>query len=248
MLNKTIECLSQLVQQLPKDKAYMQWIGQLFDDDNHFARYDKVEMLLVYWRKDRPVYRRIPACLTKNGNREPQLLFTTAPLVRITEGPRSNRVLPDEDILSTEQCESAGIYKRLSLGANTNEFSPLRHKDVKYGESLQQLCNDIQRDDLKTTLDTPATYLTCRGDGSHFLRVGSEDWYESVTNGLTEFNINKLPREEIINAGGGRMGLPFEHVYGKGVVALDPLHMGYWRCISLYDLNCTKPHLRVSVQ
>jgi hypothetical protein len=211
------------------------------------VRYDKVELVVIYWRKNKPVYRRIPACLTKNFNREPQLLFTSAPLVRITDGPRPGRVVTDEEVLPTESYEPAGVYKRLTLGSGQSEFSPINHKDIKYGESLQLLCHDILRDEVSQSFELPFSYLTYRGGGTHLLRKGSEDWYKAIS-GTSEFSVESLPECCKVQAGDGRIGLPFEHVYGKGVVAMDPMHMGVWKCVPLYELNICKPHLKVSIQ
>lgn len=247
MLNRTIEEMEKHANQLPDDKAYVQWVGQLFDDNNDFVRYDTVELIAIYWRKNKPVYRHIPASLIKNFNKEPQLLFTTAPMVKVLSGIRANRVVPDDAVFPSEDFESVGIYRRLEVGSAVNTFSPLRPKDVKYAENIQSLCTALSRDEELAPFVIPACHLTCRGEGHHFLRQGSEKWFSDLT-GQVNFTLASLPKEYVVNAGNGRTGYPFEHIYGKGIVAMDPAHMGKWSLVDLCQLNIEKPYMKLSVQ
>lgn len=234
--------------QLPRNMAYTKWFGEIFDDHNEFIRYDKSELHVLYWRKDTPVYRRLPACLVKNEAREPRLMYTTAPIARITSGIRSNRRIPKQALLPDEQWRMDGIYKKLWLGNTHNVFNKSNKMDMSFLDELEVFWDDLNNDKLVPfTVPKMCITLNKNKDEILLLRKESQAWWKQLT-GLDEFDKSAVPSTLETYVGTRRTGYPFEYLFGKGVIAVDPDNAGMWSKVRVQDLNIKVPHMEISIE
>jgi len=246
MLIDVINHLVDIANDLPRDMAYASWWGKLFDDRNHMSRYDQTSLMLLYWRKGRPIYRRVPACQIKNNDKEPQLLYTTAPVVRVVSGPRRNRYFPVDSVLKDESTESAGIYKKLDVGTEQAQWNLQKQHDVEEFKQLEALMEAVDSKQIHEW-ELPWIYLTTKTSDALSLRKSSHAWFKEVSGGK-QFSPENIPSCCIVDTGDGRAGYPFKHIYGKGTLAMDPYHSSRWSKVPLTQLNSVTGGLTVSVQ
>jgi hypothetical protein len=236
MKKEITEMLDHLKTNLSRDKTYCCWSGIYNDEINKYIRGDLLFLNIVRFENNEFVYRRVSPCIIRQGlSGGSELLYATKNIIKITSGRRKGHILPLEFIYEDESFVTAGICKKLELGRNGNQLMVKRAGDKSALDLLSLLREEedikefaikqkspklfLVREDTKTNLLVRGTGSTCT-----WLQEQGADLENSDIQAAGMEIADKI-KEKMLN---GKVAYPFEHFYGKGVIAAEIDIIGEW--------------------
>ena len=231
---------------------YYRWYGKLFSEADPFTRLDKTYLYLLRCIEGEARIQRIVAYLDSPPREEPSVVFSSGTVYRITEGDHRGKIVPADRIKEGEQISIAGICKYLRLTSSQGCLRLSNPVDRYILEILDELIQDgsVYTDEVSY----PNLYLcTNKHNNIIFSRKGEEALqYICAQKGFNvkdtvDANLKALRFQLQIPAGKQRVAYPFEYVFGKGVLAVDPSLNGQWYSIPIKQAVLNKPWLSVNL-
>jgi len=205
--------------------AFAMWGGRIFSANDKLQRHDKVWLWLVTDNR----LRQLPVTLAFDAKLgEKYLYVSTKKVVKILDGSRRGRVIPQEWMHNDEQAEEAGLD--IPLDASDNRLRSTNGRR----DMTALLDHAIERSSrLPSTRDllVPKAFICVNS------RKGA--WHETMVrrdgHPANDVHLKRCGR----NADGSiRLGVPFDLYDGPGVIGLETNMNNRWQRIPYpYDMS-----------
>ena len=233
------------------------WSAIYNDCLHHHVRGDLLFLNFLREENGEIIFRRIrPTLLQKGITGGPELYYNHNRLVMIKNGERKGKVLPEEYLHDDESYVPSGIQKFLRYKIDSNSFHVNRKGDVASLELMRALCKDISSaskrnavlNDVRNIEEISPDLFLVSAMGREVLksrRTGAtRNWLTNLKTDededLDATSIRVAPKYSS-DAGPGKVAYPFEHYYGRGIVAAslqsDSMKVGSWYSINRMEGN-----------
>ncbi len=228
------------------------WSAIYNDRLHHHVRGDLLFLNILREEDGELIFRRIrPALLQKGVTGGPELYYHPKCLVTIRTGDRKGQVLPEEYLHDDESYVPAGLRKTLRYRIDSDSFHIKRKGDVAALQLLDSLCTKLSSKSSREHLLEDVRAAEDIAPDLYLVSVATKEVLKSRRTGATRnwLSRNKVDEDEDLDdtalriapkyatdAGPGKVAYPFEHYYGRGVVAAslqsDTMRVGAWYCMS----------------
>jgi hypothetical protein len=205
---------------------YCRWIGIPPLEGYEFVSAHQLFLDVLYCSRGAEIFRRLPGGLVDSaGGRRWRYGLDLA--YRILEGPRRGHVVMPEDMGQEESCRIAGIIKYMTLGKAGCVFHLNRVRDVEILTDITEMLNAPAQD---TVADgAPHMYITFKPERESFIHLRMTGKNLTYVSTLPAYKKEKAPddvfkeaiKQLCVNAGHGRLAIPFALAEGSGVLVVD---------------------------
>jgi len=237
---RILQDVSRYMEEHP-DAILASW-SAIYNGTDHFCiRGDLLFLNLIQVEDGEVIFRRIrPASIIQGETGGPEQLYSIRDLVRINNGRRKGQVLPVSYLHDDETYVPSGLRKRLNYDMVSDSFHIKRKGDIASLELLKGMVEDCRKQAEAVPISSlaPALRLVCREgqENLHMRRNGATlKWlrgHDAQPGEDADSTGRRIAHTYAQPAGKGMVSYPYEHYYGKGIVAIplqnDNMSMGRW--------------------
>jgi hypothetical protein len=229
-----------------RDCVFYRWYSVIYSPADLFARLDKTFLYLMGTFGEEPepeIYRILPyTTFIVDRGREVQIVYTTDPVFRVLEGTGKGSFIPES--LADRyagRIHPVGIHKKLQVGNSPWQLRLKSDSDRFVLSLLDQFNLDNCVLPPGDEMAIPSTYLCWYSESPErprHLKV------RSLGNAsMPEYD--KVITDLKVEAGAGRVAVPFDKVYGRGVIVTGFENNSVWRAVRKDGGGPELPHFTV---
>lgn len=248
------------------DKMYAIWVAVQYNKKYDGARLDQLTLYVCKNTSDGPALFEIPGYQTRHFEArlprgasgrdfpdEPAVVFAIRGSRRMTGGPLRNRVRNEEGVPDAVPSAPAVTMRRLAFENTADAFKRHSPKDMHLADCLTRLEELLENDgmpqfggafplpSLRLSATSPEVYLRSQ--------PGAMDWLYTLpeVDGRSDLPPNGMLSKYVRDKLGAvdRVELPYEHIYGKGVITTGDDNLLEW--FEVPDRNLD-PHLIINLE
>ena len=212
------------------DAILASWSAIYNDTEHYCIRGDLLFLNLIQMEDGEVVYRRIrPAKITKGETGGPELLYSIRDLVRVNSGRRKGQVLPESYVHEDETYVPSGLRKCLDYDIRSDSFHIKRKGDIASLELMSGMVENCRPRGASSDICSlaPNLRLVCKeGNEALYMRRNGATlkWIQGhvpFQNEEADDTGRRIAHTYAQSAGEGMVSYPFEHYFGRGVVAVS---------------------------
>lgn len=230
------------------------WSGVVFDMSVGFIRADHTYLNIIRLEDDEPWLIRTVGWKQVQAQ-SPIFRFSLRPVIRITSGDRRGWVVPESSVEGDESFKAVRLRKRLQVGNDREDLQSQRKEDRAIIKIIKNYREYTIADGVVGTV--PIFYLvfnegypqlTLRNTAQAVAYLQTSAEYDPDLS--IEANAKVVLPGMAVNAGECKgkvkLALPYEHVYGRGVVSASVERFGlFWWMPSMKCSGAGLSHIEV---